>query len=133
MPCPGRTRVLANLYKMREIISIILMPFFDLERCEYLRALISEHHEFYLRHYGRLRPKFHFLTHYPDIIKKLSPLFNVCTPRFESKHRELKLYFNLVANHINTCKTLCIKQLLQFACRLLLQQDFDNQISYGTR
>lgn len=34
-----------------------------------------------------LKPKFHLLTHYPELFKKFGPLTQIWTMRFEAKHR----------------------------------------------
>lgn len=106
-------------FKIREIISILFIEHFHLNQIDYLRVLISEHHELYLAHYGHLKPKFHYLIHYPKIILNIGPLIHIWTLRFESKHHELKLYAQSITSRVYICKSLAIKQSLQFACRHL--------------
>ena len=44
-------------------------------------------------------PKLHFLTHYPDIIKRYGPLRLLCTDQFESAHRHFKEQLINSQNH----------------------------------
>lgn len=37
-----------------------------------------------------LKPKLHFLTHYPRIMMEMCPLKHVSCMRFEAKHKEIK-------------------------------------------
>ncbi|KAJ8966517.1 hypothetical protein NQ317_002527 [Molorchus minor] len=53
-----------------------------------------------------LKPKFHFLTHYPTIMKKIGPLSQTMTLRYESKHRQLKLAANLDMHATKKCNAL---------------------------
>jgi len=39
-----------------------------------------------------LKPKHHFLIHYPSIIEQSGPPRNYWCFRFEGKHKELKIY-----------------------------------------
>ena len=66
----------------------------------------------------KLRPKHHYLRHYPELILKCGPLIRAWTLRFESKHSYLKSHARHCANFINITKSLAEKhQLLQAFCR----------------
>jgi hypothetical protein len=61
-----------------------------------------------------LKPKHHFLSHYPGLIVKLGPLIRLWTMRFESKHTYFKRCARSAKNFKNVCKTLARShQLLQ--------------------
>ena len=61
-----------------------------------------------------LRPKHHYLAHYPWLILQFGPLIRVWTLRFESKHSYFKKCARYSMNFINICHTFAIRhQLLQ--------------------
>lgn len=53
-----------------------------------------------------MKPKFHYLVHYPDLLMEYGPLVNVWTLRFEGKHNYFKELSKLTKNTKNLCKTL---------------------------
>jgi len=53
-----------------------------------------------------LRPKHHYLLHYPWLIMKFGPLIRVWTMRLESKHSFFKRCCRTKHNYINVTKTL---------------------------
>uniref|UniRef100_T1GNH7 Uncharacterized protein n=1 Tax=Megaselia scalaris TaxID=36166 RepID=T1GNH7_MEGSC len=62
-----------------------------------------------------LKPKFHYLTHYPRIIKESGPPRFYSSLRFESKHVFNKEYCNSITSRKNILLSLCIKSQLNFA------------------
>lgn len=66
-----------------------------------------------------LKPKHHFLLHYPSIMKKIGPLWNVCCMRFESKHQEGKKISRSAICRVNVCKTIALRHQLIFNYRLI--------------
>lgn len=52
-----------------------------------------------------LTPKFHIMTHYPMIMKKSGPLRKLWTFKFESKHKQFKIYSNAITSRNNIPKT----------------------------
>lgn len=77
----------------------------------YLRVLIDE----YLTFAGHpLKPKHHYLNHYPELIVQFGPLIRLWTLRFESKHTYFKQCARRLHNFKNLCGTLAERhQLLQ--------------------
>lgn len=78
-----------KLYKVLvEILDFVLAPFVVDNSYDYLANLIAEHHEIYCGFYGfTLKPKHHFMVHYPRIMLLVGPLINIWSLRFEGKHR----------------------------------------------
>ena len=54
-----------------------------------------------------LNSKAHFITHYPEMIKKFGPLMK--TLRFESKKGQLKDFVKNTKNRKNLCQTIAVK------------------------
>lgn len=59
-----------------------------------------------------LKPKFHFLLHYPAMFLKFGPLARVSTMRFEAKHRVSKIAARAACSRINICKTVAVRHQL---------------------
>ena len=66
----------------------------------------------------QLRPKHHFLQHYPSAILKFGPLRNCSTLRFESKHSYFKRIVAATKNYVNVCFTLAMNHQRLQACLL---------------
>lgn len=99
---------------LREIICIIMEPTSTKDTCKLLENLIAEHHQLYLNLFKEpLKPKHHYLIHYPQIIIKMGPLKNLSCARFEAKHKEIKQYAKVIASRLNPPYTLALKQQLQ--------------------
>jgi hypothetical protein len=86
----------------------------------FMESLISEFLVTYSAKFGgTLTLKFHNLTHYPTIIRKLGPLYNVWSMRCEGKHAELKKVAMCAGNFKNICKTVAIRHQMRLADRLM--------------
>ena len=101
---------------LQEIVEIVCAQKISLAQVAYLRCLIEEYLE------GRnsifpdvtMKPKHHFLAHYPGLILKFGPLIRLWTMRFEAKHSYFKRCARVGQNFTNLCKSLAEKhQLLQ--------------------
>ena len=101
---------------LKEIVELVVSPVIDESQLAYLNVLIQE----YL--YNRrelfalesLKPKHHFLSHYPWLILNFGPLIRLWTLRFESKHSYFKRAVRQAQNSINITSMLAERhQLLQ--------------------
>lgn len=108
-----------------QIVDLVLKSQFSSDDLTNLENLIQNHHLTYIRLYGSLKPKHHFLVHYPTAIKKCGPLKHIWGMRFEAKHKEAKIYFNNITSRVNPPHTLAIKSGLKFSKFLL---DHENGI-----
>lgn len=70
-----------------------------------------------------LKPKMHFLVHYPSIIKQCGPPRNFWCFGFESKNKDFKTYARVITSRTNIPLTLAIKAQLKFAHYLLTQDN----------
>lgn len=103
-----------------EITEIVMSPSIDKAYIPYLESLIDEY--LCLRRElcpgEALRPKHHFLIHYPYLILLFGPLIKVWAMRFESKHSFFKNIIRRMHNFINVTKSLAEKhELLQCLVR----------------
>lgn len=99
---------------MRKVVDIVLSTSLEEISCSLLETLIGEMNELYIKYSkNTLKPKFHFLTHYPLIIKKFGPVVHFWSMRYEAKHRISKISARSSFNRRNICKTLAIKHQLQ--------------------
>ncbi|CAG9773210.1 unnamed protein product [Ceutorhynchus assimilis] len=119
---------------LRKIVDMILSDFVSTKLSEDLAMLIQQHQLSYMELFKQhLKPKFHILTHYPSLMIKVGPLKKIMTLRYESKHRSLKLLANVISSRINITYSLAIRHQLDMASRLILNNGFENDISFSKR
>ena len=75
---------------LRKIIHIITSPRIIPSYVLQLTHLIMELNNMYIRLFGKLKPKFHFLIHYPRLLLLNGPCIHYWTMRFESRYKEMK-------------------------------------------
>jgi len=76
-----------------EIIDILMSHKLTQDLIACLKRLIKKHNLDYVTLFkDTLKPKHHFLTHYSSIIQKSGPPRHFWCFKYESKHRELKMY-----------------------------------------
>ncbi|XP_024879532.1 uncharacterized protein LOC112459585 [Temnothorax curvispinosus] len=103
------------------------------DSCDALAYDIEEINRQYLKLSNyTLKPKFHFMIHYPRMMKKFGPLANLSTFRFEARHRFAKMAAHTVAGRVNICKTIALKNQLMLNEVFLKQQKF-NRFVWGKR
>lgn len=114
------------LYLMcRQISDKLFAPVIGLEDVEELEILIPSFlHNFIELFPGeKLKPKFHYLIHYPTQIRKLGPLRHLWCMRFEGKHQYFKRLANQLSNFRNVAFSLAKRHQLR-SCWELLSEDF---------
>ena len=68
---------------LRQIIDLVTSRSFQTKCVTLLRTLISEHNEMYINLFKEiLKPKFHHLVHYPNIISNFGPPIHFWSMRF---------------------------------------------------
>ena len=97
---PCEDEVWQIILQLREIVELICALVITKGQVAYLKVLIEEYIDNRKRLFPNspLRPKHHYLCHYPSLIIHFGPLIRLWTLQFESKH-----YF---FNFKNLCKTL---------------------------
>lgn len=102
--------------QLRSIVEIICAPKIKKGQIAYLQTLIEEYLDLRSSLFPSvaLRPKHHYLSHYPTLIVQFGPLIRLWTLRFESKHSYFKRCARSCNNFKNICSTLANRhQLLQ--------------------
>lgn len=65
-----------------------------------------------------MKPKFHYLIHYPQMLLQFGPLINTWTLRFEGKHNYFKEISKTTKKRKNLCKTLAQRhEMMQASLR----------------
>ena len=95
-------RLTAEAFRNHELETLedVIIEYLD------LRKVVNANHPVL----GRPKPKHHFITHYPNAIKKFGPPSGFWTGRFESKHRVAKATAEASKNFINITKTVSQRQ-----------------------
>lgn len=105
--------------KVLELQDIIMGTKFDDETLDRLKKLIDEFNTDYVTlSKDTLKPKFHNLTHYPNIIRHSGPPRFYSSLRFEAKHQFYKKYAHAITSRKNVLLTLAIKSQIMFAYHL---------------
>lgn len=75
------------LMDLKDIVELVVAPVHTDESISYLESKIVEHRQRYQELFPgvRVRPKHHYLEHYPHMIRCSGPLVALWTMRFESK------------------------------------------------
>lgn len=110
---PCENEVWQIIWQLREIVELICAPVITEGQVAYLKVLIEEYIDNRTRLFPNapLRPKHHYLCHYPSLIIHFGPLIRLWTLRFESKHT----FFKQCAIK-NLCKTLECGKLVPSTC-----------------
>lgn len=104
------------ILQLREIVDLITAPAISTGQVAYLGVLIEEYLDSRRQTfpYHPLKPKHHYILHYPELIFHFGPLIRLWTLRFESKHTYFKRCARKLQNFKNLCGTLAERhQLLQ--------------------
>ena len=99
---------------LRQIVEIVCAPKISLGMVAYLQCIIEEYITYRKLLFPEvtLKPKHHFLIHYPGLIMKFGPLMRVWTMRFEAKHSYFKQCARAGQNFRNLPKSLAEKHQL---------------------
>jgi len=117
---PEDDEVWVFLLNFLDIIDILLSNELTQYSAPQLKYLIHKHNSDYVTLFqDNLKPKHHFLTHYPSIILKSGPPRHFWCFRYEAKHKELKMYARAITSRKNICLTLAKKYQYKFAHLLL--------------
>lgn len=87
---------------LKDIVELAVAPVHTDTTIAYLESKISDHRHRYCELFpdARIKPKQHYIEHYPEMIRCFGPLVGLWTMRFEAKHS----FFKQVARHTNCFK-----------------------------
>lgn len=115
---------------LRQIIDIVTSPRITKEDANFLKNLIQNFLELYIALGERLKPKFHILVHYPNLLLKNGPLVCFWSMTFEAKHEELKQSSTSNSCNINKLVTIATKQTLRM-CEIIHSLDCKKTTSFS--
>lgn len=118
---------------LRKIMYIVFSKSIHNTMYQYLENLISEHHELYIKLFGNLKPKHHFMVHYPRLCKQFGPLSASSNMRFESFHKIFKSVSNAISCRINILTSMTTKFEYQIANLLRSFNSFKDPIEHGPK
>lgn len=104
---------------LRKICNLCLAVQLSIGQISVLRELLFEYIEYRKKLFPneKLKPKHHYILHYPYLIKQFGPLRHLWTLRFEGKHSYFKNVIRHSPNFKNVLLSLSKKhQLLQSFC-----------------
>jgi len=99
------------LLKLRYLTEVVHLKSIHKTTWQYLRTIISEYLQSLTKLYPHdcIKPKHHFLIHYPTVMREMGPLSHFSSMRGESKHQVSKKYSAVSQNRMNIAKSLAIK------------------------
>lgn len=108
------------LTDLKDIVDLVVSPIHTEESIAYLSFKISEHRIRFQEVFPdfNLKPKHHFLEHYPHLIRQYGPLVALWTMRFEAKHSFFKRVARNIKNFKNVLLSLSEKHQYQTAHHL---------------
>ncbi len=111
---PSENETWQLILQLREIVELVCAPAVSTGQIAYLRVLIDEYLHTRWQSFPNhpLKPKHHYISHYPDLIFHFGPLIHLWTMRFESKHSYFKQCACKSHNFKNLCRTLAEKHQL---------------------
>ncbi|XP_033097594.1 uncharacterized protein LOC117101675 [Anneissia japonica] len=106
------------LLNLKQCVDLIFCPEISHEAVVGLSHLLQENLQLFkhLFPHSRIKPKQHFMLHYPEQILKFGPLRSTWTMRFEAKHSYMKRVLQSTKNFKNPCKTLAVKHEFKRTC-----------------
>lgn len=116
--------------ELRRIFGLIFLPKVTKGTISQLKRSIKDHHEIYLKLFGKLKPKFHFLLHYPNLLQKFGPFLTYWCMRYESRHRELKATSYSTSGNKNSLLTVATKEMLKL-CNLFHTLENKPSLNFG--
>lgn len=99
------------LMLLKDIIELAVAPRHTEETLHFMECKISEHRWLLQSTFSgfQLKPKHHYLEHYPYLVRKFGPLCDIWTMRFEGKHKFFKKAIRNAQNFKNVAMTLATK------------------------
>ena len=105
---------------LKDVVELVMAPVHTDETLGYMDSKISEHRYRLLNVFPdeKLKPKHHFLEHYPWLTTAFGPLVALWTMRFEAKHRFFKRIVRQTGSFRNILMTMARKHQSMIAYHL---------------
>lgn len=115
-----------------DITQILTSQVFTIKLIDHVKYLIENYLENLINLFNcSLRPKHHFLLHYPRIIKVFGPPILSSAFKFEAKHKELKKITRSISSRKNLPHTLATRLQLNNCHRLGSETGLNNRFRIG--
>ena len=117
--------------KLISILSYSFAPKISITMTYELEELIEFHHKLLKELFPnkRLKPKHHYMIHYPRVMRKMGPLILLWCMRFEGKHLQFKKLSQCIQNFVNCCKTFSFRHQ-EYMCYINMNEDDELSITY---
>ena len=120
------------LTMLKSIVEILVSPIIHVQTPKLLATLITEYLMLYSEIFpGLLKPKHHFLFHYPRIMEAVGPVWKVNCIRLEATHRMGKVTSLAAISRVNVWHTIALKHQLILNYRLLCQELSNKVLTFG--
>lgn len=116
---------------LRGIVGILTKPYLDQGEIQEIEQLVYEHNQLFLELYGKLKPKMHFLLHYPRIIEENGPAVHYSSLKFEQKNHVMKKAAVGTTSSINLPITVAIRNQLSFCYELNFSPPISSEAEFG--
>ncbi|XP_056336525.1 uncharacterized protein LOC130247306 isoform X1 [Danio aesculapii] len=105
------------LMELKDIVELVVSPKFSEDSLSYLETKIFDHRSLFQEVFPneKLKPKHHFLEHYPGLIRYFGSCVELWTMRFEAKHSFFKQVVHNTHNYKNILQTLSTQHQLMVA------------------
>ena len=117
---PSDIKVLwKTITSLISIVQIIMSPSIQSSDVDRLEIMVEEWLKKFHATFPNfaLKPKFHYLVHYPNCIRMHGPPARYATIRFEAKHSDMKKFLKFSKNTRNVCKTMANAHQLAMCSR----------------
>lgn len=122
------------LLLLLDCMDLIFAPVISNEDTLFLKRLIQDHHALFLELYPErnLRPKHHFMLHYPRAIREVGPMNQFWAMRFEAKHNFFKRIAHITCNFKNIAKTLAHRHQMNLCFQMMSGKSLkDKELEIG--
>ena len=129
---PENDKYLDFYLHLKSVGEIMNLKYFNKNCIGFLETFITEHNELYVELLGeKLKPKFHFLLHYPRIIELIGSLRDFWSMRVEAEHKPSKVTAHVSNSRINLPYTLALKNQVQQCYSFLCKDSLIDKTEYG--
>lgn len=109
---------------LRKLIDLITAPQLQFGSHHLIKLAVTEYLDLYVNCLQlENKPKHHLMTHYATIFEKSGPTVLLWSMRYESKHRESKMYSNVSCSRKNIIHSISFKNQLKL-CHLITSESF---------